>query len=260
MSFLSSLLNIFSTFTVNIANGFSFLPPTQIRSGGIFTNMQTPVNYVNAAGKYFLGQAFSSSSSAASASFQQAPDYMPGDTIPPKSWPTFQPNGYNVPLGTNMPAMYHFSAEGLRHLKAYEGLHQRPYIINGQKFIGYGHKLGLNDTTTYISRDQADAFLTSDVSAAEGQVKSAISQKITQGQFDAMVDFAYTIDSGKFKGSDVVSKLNGGDIPGACTALAQWVYGNQNGVLARFAHLTSRRTANVHWMTMPADPQPPISN
>ena len=256
MSFLSSLLKVFTSFTVSVQNGFSFLPVTKIRDGAIFSDMKIPVNYVDQDGNYFLGQTYGSNSSLSQPSFQQATAYQPGETTPPRAFPTYQPNGYEVPLGTNDVSMYSFSSEGLRHLKAFEGLRQRPYFINGQKYIGYGHKLPKDDKTTYISRDQADSFLTSDVSAAEGVVKSVISRNIAQGQFDALVDFAFTMNASDFKCSDVVQKVNSGDIAGACTALAQWCYVQQNGVVARNEHLTSRRTGNARWMTMAVDPQP----
>lgn len=256
MSFLSSLLNVFNTFTVSVVDGFSYLPITKIRTGAAFTDMSFAVNFANQAGKFFLGQSFGSNNPLSSGSYQEQPTYQPDGTTPPNAFPTYQPNGYNVPLGTNEASMYSASSECYRHIRNFEGLHQRPYYINGQKFIGYGHKLSKNDNTTYISRDQADSYLQSDIQAAEGTVKGAISTKLTQTQFDALVDFAFTMDASTFKGSDVVSKFNGGDVGGACTALMQWCYGEQNGVLARFEHLTSRRTGNVRWMSMSADPQP----
>lgn len=255
MSFISTLLNIFNQFTVGVQNGFSYLPITKIRMGAAFSDMQYAVNYVNQSGEYQLGQSYGSSNSLVQPSFQTEPTYQPGDTTPPRSFPTSQPNGYEVPLGLNAGSQYRASSECVRHIKGFEGLHQRPYFINGQKYIGYGHKLQKTDSTTYISRDQADSFLQSDISAAEGTVKGAVSGQITQGQFDALVDFAFTMDGSSFSGSDVVQKINSGDIPGACTALMQWCYGKQNGILARFEHLSSRRTGNVRWMCMAIDPQ-----
>jgi GH24 family phage-related lysozyme (muramidase) len=256
MSLVSSLLNIFSSFTVSIQNGFSFMPVTKIRNGSAFTDMQIAVNYVNQAGKYFLGQAYGSSSVLSQPSFEEQPEYKPGDTTPPRSFPTYQQNGYEVPLGMNEASMYSASSECYRHIRSFEGLRQRPYYINSQKYIGYGHKLSKDDNTTYISRDQAESYLQSDVSAAAGRVKGAVSGKLSQGQFDALVDFAYTMDGSDFSSSDVVKAVNGGDIPGACTALMQWCYVKQNGVVARNDHLTARRAGNVRWMTMGVDPQP----
>jgi lysozyme len=258
MSFLSSLLKIFTSFTINILDGFQYLPVTKINQGSIFSQMLNAVNYVDQTGKFFLGQPFSSTSSLSSPSFTPAPTYTPGGTTPPVSFPTAQQNGYVVPMGTNPVNMYHLSSEGLRHLKYFEGLHQRPYVINNQKYIGYGHMLSSSDTTTYVSQDQADSFLAADVLAAEGTVKSAIMVKVSQGQFDALVDFAYTVSTSAFKSSDVVSSINGGDVAGACTNLMNWCYGMQNGIVAQFAHLIARRTFNVHWVTRPVDVQPPV--
>lgn len=259
MSFLSSLLNVFLNFTLSLtSNGMLVLPVTKLRTGSIFTDMQNAINYVDQAGKYFLGQPYGSNSAMSQPNFQQAPDYTPGETTPPKSWPTYQPTGYEVPLGVNEVSQYRFSAEALRQLKVFEGLHQRPYQINGQTYIGYGHKISsFEPATNYMSRDEADSTLASDISAAEGLVKGAISTKITQGMFDALVDFAYTTTASKFKGSTVVQKINSGDIPGAATDLAQWVYINQGGTVSKSPHLSARRSFNVFWMTMPADVQPP---
>jgi lysozyme len=255
-TFLSSLLDIALAETVNVIDGFIYKPLTKIVKGSTFSNSKKPVNYTDSDGNYQVGQPYANDSPLASASHTEATPYTPGDTTPPREYPTTQTN-YTVPLGTNPAQMYKMSAEGRRMLKTWEGLHQRPYTIGDQRYIGYGHKIGKDDKTTYISLDQANSYLDGDISSAEGMVKGAISRPITQGQFDAMVDFAYTVDGGKFKGSEVVSKMNGGDVSGACTALMQWVYALQNNILVQIPHLVSRRNNNTHWMTAPADPRAP---
>lgn len=259
MSFLNSLITVFTSFTMQIVQGFPAIPVTKLRHGAIFTNMDDAINYVDQNGQHFLGQAYGSLSVLAKPSFEPAQMYQPGGTTPPPAFPTSQPNGYQVPLGVNPAQMYQFSAEALRHLKTFDKLHQRPYVIEGVKYIGYAHRLSDNDSTSYVSRDKADAMLAADVAAVEGLVKGAISVPLTQGQFDALVDFAFTLSPQKFQGSEVVQKINGGDVPGAATAMAQWVYGNLNGVVQKFPHLTSRRTQNIQWLTMQINPQPPGS-
>lgn len=256
MSFISSLLNVLSSFTVNITSGFGYLPVTKIRTGSAFTDMQYAVNYADQNGNYFQGQQFGSNNPLIQGNYQQQPKYQPQQTTPPVTFPTFQSNGYVVPTGANQASMYQASSECYRHIRNFEGLHQRPYYVNGQKFIGYGHQLPQGDTTTYISRDQAESFLTQDVGTAQGTVQGAISVQLSQTQFDALVDFAYTVSSSAFTGSDVVSKFNSGDVGGACTALMQWSYISLNNVVQRSDHLTSRRTGNVRWMSMSVDPQP----
>lgn len=253
-SFLNSLLNVFTSFTMSVVNGFVTIPITQIRKGAFFTDMQNAVNFVNQAGKFQIGQPYGSSSSLSQPHFQEAPDYRPGETTPPRTFPTSQAGGYEVPLGLNPASMYKASAEAVRVIKMFEGLHQRPVMIDGKKYIGYGHQLSDKDTKDYVSMDEAVAMLNADISAAENMVKGAISGQIHQGHFDALVDFAFTMAGSNFKGSSVLSKFNSGDIAGACTELGQSCYVNQHGTVAKNLHLTARRMHNVKWMTMPIDP------
>jgi len=256
-SFLNSLLNIVTSFTLNITNGFLTIPITQMRDGSAFTDMLNAIHYPDQDENYQLGQPYGTSNTLTGPNYEQAPEYKPGDTEPPRAFPTSQPNGYEVPLGMNEASQYQTSAEALRVIKMFEGLNQRAYMIDGQAYIGYGHKIDKFDPSLYWSADQAEATLQADVQAAEGLVKGAVSGKLSQGQFDALVDFAFTMDPDKFKSSDVVEKLGGGDIPGAVTALAQYCYVQVNGVVSRSPHLTSRRAHNIHWCSMPVKPLPP---
>jgi lysozyme len=256
MSLLSSILKLVTQFTLQIVNGFIYEPVTKLKTGSVFTDMQVAIDYVNQEGKYFLGRAYGSASIAASPSFEQAPEYRPADTTPPKAFPTYQPSGYQVPLGMNDVGQYHFSAEAMRTLKAFEGLHQRAYFLDGEPHIGYGRKIKSYDASLYVSRDEADQMVQADVSAAESLVKGAVSGKLSQGQFDALVDFAYSVPAQLFKASKVVQEVSSGNIPGAATALAQYVYVKQNGVVVKSPHLVARRTAEVKWLTAPVDPTP----
>lgn len=254
---LNSLLSVFSNFTLSIVGGFLSIPITQMRIGSAFTDMGFSIPYPDPSGNYQLGQAYNSNNTLTGPTYQQAPTYQPGNTTPPKSFPTTQANGYVVPLGVNAVGMYHLSAEALRILKMFEGPHQRPYTINGTTYIGYGHQITSNNPSQYMSMDQINSMLAADVLAAEGIVKGAISVPLTQGQFDALVDFAFTTTAAKFQTSDVMKKFNAGDIPGTMTALAQVCYVQTNNVISRSLHLTSRRAHNIQWMSMPILPLPP---
>jgi lysozyme len=255
-SFVNSMIDIVNGFAITIVNGFMYQPVTKLKTGSVFTDTEIPISYTDQSGQAFSGDAYSSDSVLATPSFNQSQPYMPGDTTPPRVYPTTQPDGYQVPLGVNAVGIYSFSAEGLRQLKAFEGLSQRTYTLSGQKYIGYGHLLPDSSTTTYVSRDEADSLLAGDVAAAVSLVKSVINVQLTQGQFDALVDFAFTISPEKFKNSSVVQKINSGDIPGAATVLAQWVYATQNGIVAKVPQLVSRRIVEVQWLTAPIDPTP----
>lgn len=255
-SFLATFLNVVLSQTVNLLNGFIVQPLTKYTNGSFYPNSGFPINYVNSSNQYQLGNAYTNASPLSQPTFTPAPAYNPGSTTPPISYPTTQ-TSYTVPLGTNPANMYQFSAEGLRMLKVWEGLHQRPYMIGTQAYIGYGHRISSLSAMTYVSIDQANSLLITDINSITNMVQSAITGNITQGQFDALVDFGYTISSTKFMGSDVVSKMNSGDIPGACTALAQWCYVMQSGVMIKNPHLSNRRNTGIFWMTAPTMPRPP---
>jgi len=51
MSFLSTLLNIVSQFTITVFNGFITIPITKLKIGSVFTDMQRAINYVDQAGQ-----------------------------------------------------------------------------------------------------------------------------------------------------------------------------------------------------------------
>jgi lysozyme len=250
------LLSIFSNFTLNVTNGFLTIPITQMRIGSAFTDMLNAIHYPDQSEVYQLGQPYGTKNTLTGPSYQQAPVYQPGGTTPPREFPTSQPNGYTVPLGMNPASMYQTSSEALRVIKMFEGLNQRAYMLGDQAYIGYGHKIDKFDATLYWSRDKCEQQLQSDVQAAEGKVKGAISGMLSQGQFDALVSFAFTSPNG-FASSSVVQKASSGDIPGAVTALAQYCYVQVGGVVTRSLHLTSLRAHNIHWMSAPVKPLPP---
>jgi GH24 family phage-related lysozyme (muramidase) len=254
-SFLNSLLSVFNSFTLSVTGGFLTIPITQVNIGASLNGMLNALSHPDSSGNFQIGQAYGGSNTLVGPSYTQAPTYQPGNTTPPKVFPTSQAGGYTVPLGLNPASMYHLSAEGLRVLQMFEQLHNRAYVINGQAYIGYGHQISSYDPNMYVSNDQALTMLQADVLAAEGQVKGAISGQITQGQFDAMVDFAFTTTN--FGGSAVAQKMSAGDIPGAMTALGQACYVQANNVVSRSLHLTSRRAHNIHWMAMPVNLLPP---
>lgn len=63
--------------------------------------------------------------------------------------------------------------------------------------------------------------------------------KLTQHQFDALVDFTYNLGCGSLRGSTLLKKLNAGDIEGAANEFPRW---NKIGKIPN-AGLTRRRIA-----------------
>jgi GH24 family phage-related lysozyme (muramidase)/uncharacterized protein (DUF2345 family) len=159
-------------------------------------------------------------------------------------------------------AEYTLSDTALLDIKNFETIRgPRPSDPVGQRFrnvcdttwmIGYGHILEDNDTTVSIdgndvsiengiTEEQALALLRQDLALVESAVKSAVSNVITQQQYDALVDFAWNIGVDKFRESDVVKFLRDKKYDSVPTEMTRWVFACG---LVR-AELISRRRANA---------------
>lgn len=69
---------------------------------------------------------------------------------------------------------------------------------------------------------QACARMTRDLGTAEACVNAHVRVPLTQGEFDALVDFAYNVGVHAFSGSKLLQKLNAGDFAGADTQFRVW--------------------------------------
>lgn len=129
------------------------------------------------------------------------------------------------------------SFEGCR-LKAYPdpGTGGDPWTI-GFGATGPGIKAGVVWT-----QEQADARLKSDLARFEKAVTTAISGKpTTQGQFDALVSFAFNCGVTNLLNSTLLRKHCAGDFAGAAKEFARW-----NKAAGKvMAGLTRRRAAEA---------------
>jgi lysozyme len=121
------------------------------------------------------------------------------------------------------------SAEGLELIKRFEGFRSRQYTdVAGFLTIGYGHRIvppesfPLESFPGGVSEPQAAAILASDVSQAEQAVCRLVKVALTQGQFDALVDFCFNLGAGRLAGSTLLRVLNGGRYDDAVEQLLRW--------------------------------------
>lgn len=91
----------------------------------------------------------------------------------------------------------------------------------GRPTIGYGHTAGvkLGDCCT---KEQAEAMLHADIAWAETFVNHIVTQILTQGEFDALVDFTFNLGSGNFQSSTLLKLVNEGDFKDAAEQFEQW--------------------------------------
>ena len=129
------------------------------------------------------------------------------------------------------------SERGINLIKKFEGIRLEAYQDSvGVWTIGYGHTEGVKKGDK-ISADQADALLMHDLAIFQRGVNRAVNVPLTQGQFDALVSFAFNLGVGALQGSTLLRKLNAGS--DASGEFERWVYAGGG----KLAGLVRRREA-----------------
>lgn len=104
------------------------------------------------------------------------------------------------------------SSEGIRFIKAFEGFSSHPYQCQAEVWtIGYGHTQGIMPWTPSITEREACNILKQDLIKCENAVNRLISIPLKQGEFDALVSFAFNLGTGALQRSTLRMRLNRGD-------------------------------------------------
>jgi lysozyme len=135
----------------------------------------------------------------------------------------------------------HLSGAGLELLKKAEGFRDRTYLdVAGFRTIGFGHRLLPSEAFTGgIDLAQGETVLAADVQAAESSVERLVKVQLTQGQFDALVDFVFNLGVGRLAGSSLLAYLNSGKYDAAAWQLLAWDHAGSHEI----ASLKARREA-----------------
>lgn len=149
------------------------------------------------------------------------------------------------------------SAAGLALLKKSEGFRDRMYLdASGIPTIGYGHRiLAAESFPNNILEGEATELLVRDVLVAEQSVKRLIRVALTQGQFDALVDFVFNLGQGRLAASTLLQDLNIGRYDAAAEQLLLWDHAGDR----ESAGLKARREAEFHLWHNPSLRQPLIA-
>lgn len=136
------------------------------------------------------------------------------------------------------------SKNGIELIKRFEGLRLKAYQDSvGVWTIGYGWTQPVDGKKVgpgmQIDQATADRLLKCGVVQYEQGVNQLVKVKITQGQFDALVSFAYNLGLRSLSTSTLLQKLNDGDKQGAADQFGRWV--NAGG--KRLDGLVARRAA-----------------
>lgn len=124
------------------------------------------------------------------------------------------------------PEPLKLSAAGYELLKRHEGLRLEAYRCPaGVLTIGYGHTGDVEDWHR-ISAHEADVILQYDVEGTEaGVARLTDGLRLTQGQWDALVCFAFNVGLAALSRSTLLRRLRAGDVHGAADELLRWTRG-----------------------------------
>lgn len=87
---------------------------------------------------------------------------------------------------------------------------------------GWGNTHGVVPHGSAITQAKADADLERNLAGAIYAVNHYVAISLSQGQFDALVDFVFNVGTGNFSTSTLLRKLNVGDIAGAAHEFEKW--------------------------------------
>jgi len=131
------------------------------------------------------------------------------------------------------------SAAGVGFIQSWEGTAQVAYKDSvGIPTICTGSTRGvyLGQTATLA---ECEHRLVQDTTYAGQAVKRCVTQKLTQGQYDALVSLGFNIGGGALCSSTLVRKLNQGDCRGAAEQFLRWDHAGKQ----KLRGLTRRRAA-----------------
>ncbi|RZV01059.1 UNVERIFIED_ORG: GH24 family phage-related lysozyme (muramidase) [Serratia quinivorans] len=136
------------------------------------------------------------------------------------------------------------SKTGIELIKRFEGLELKAYQDSvGVWTIGYGWTQPVDGKKIgpgmVIDQATSERLLKCGVVQYEQGVNQLVKVNITQGQFDALVSFAYNLGLRSLSTSTLQQKLNAGDKQGAANEFGKWV--NAGGV--KLKGLVTRRAA-----------------
>lgn len=118
-----------------------------------------------------------------------------------------------------------YSDAAIAMTKSFEGLRLRTYTdVAGIRTIGYGHVGPEAIEGCEITEEQADRILRSDLGSAIKCVNDAVRVSLTQGQFDALVDFCFNTGRGNFLGSSLLRLVNRDEFSNAAAQFGLWVH------------------------------------
>lgn len=135
-------------------------------------------------------------------------------------------------------------------IKQHEGLKLQAYLCPSDKLtIGYGHTGPDVQPGMTITAARAAELFEMDLAKFEAQLndlRAAWRVSLTQGQYDALLSFAYNVGMGSLRSSTLWRKVrtNTSD-RSIADEFNRWVYGTKGGKKVKLPGLVARRKAEA---------------
>lgn len=121
------------------------------------------------------------------------------------------------------------SEKGRNLIKDFEALKLKAYLCPASiPTIGFGHTRTVTQEDVRngktITREQAEALFAEDIEEFERDVEDAVNVPLTQGQFDALVSFAYNCKG--WRSSTLIRLVNERKHDEAAEQFQRWIFAN----------------------------------
>lgn len=143
------------------------------------------------------------------------------------------------------------SPAGRALIKSFESFSSTPYLCPahvptiGWGFTRYPNGRAVSMSDPAITEAEAEPMLSVLLAGFEQAVEDLVDVPLSQGQFDALVSFAFNVGADALGRSTLRVKLNAGDYKNAAAEFARW--NKSRGVV--LAGLTRRRAAEAAMFT-----------
>ena len=114
------------------------------------------------------------------------------------------------------------SDKGVKFIQDFEGIKLNAYRdLVGVLTVGFGHTGTDVKEGMTITKERANELFMQDIGNFVNGVNSLV-KACTQGEFNALVSFAYNLGLRSLSSSTLLRKLNDGDVHGAAEEFVKW--------------------------------------
>ncbi|MFN3585662.1 lysozyme [Phenylobacterium sp.] len=152
-----------------------------------------------------------------------------------------------------MRPRHRVSRNAIDLIERFEGYRRKAAALpDGRWTIGYGHTLTAREGAE-VSEEDAEALLIYDLIAVAHAVNEHVFTPLNQNQFDALCSFAFNLGLDSFRRSQVLKRLNEGEVIQAACAMELWRKAEFQGQRIVIDALVRRRAAEKALFLTPPD-------